>query len=318
MGGKTILLDMSGLTQRKVMVTGATGFIGSHLCVRLVTAGAEVHAVCRPNSHISKSDIRAWPAQLEDLSQVRRLMRTLEPDYVFHLAGATSGARELALALPTLQANVVTTVNVLTAVAEVGCTRMVIAGSLEESETMDSVPSSPYAASKSAAAAYSRMFWRLFRTPVTIARMFMVYGPGQRDVRKLIPYTTLSLLLGRQPRLTSGRRLVDWIFVDDVISGLIALCQAKRVDGKFVDLGTGILTSVREVVERLVEIINPNIDPRFGILPDREDEIVRYAQSDQAEALLGWRPAVDLQIGLSQTVEYYRQRLEQYATKLQP
>jgi nucleoside-diphosphate-sugar epimerase len=91
---------------------------------------------------------------------------------------------------------------------------------------------SPYAAAKFAASAYGRMFHALYHTPVTILRLFMVYGPGQQDLRKLVPYVTLALLKGEMPRVSSGVREVDRIYVDDVAAGYLAAATATGVEGE--------------------------------------------------------------------------------------
>jgi nucleoside-diphosphate-sugar epimerase len=238
------------------------------------------------------------------------LLSDVRPDVIFHIAGFTSAARDLSAVIPSFQVNLVSTVHLLTAAAGTGCRRIVLAGSFEEPQALDSVPSSPYAASKSAATAYARMFWHLFRTPVTVARIYMVYGPAQRDLKKLIPYTILSLLQGTRPQFTSGTRQVDWVFVDDVVRGLIELSQAEGVEGRAVDLGTGIATSVREVVETIAALMESRTAPTFGDVPDRQDEQIRVADVARTEALLGWKPSIALRDGLAQTIAYYRDRAD--------
>lgn len=119
------------------LVTGASGFIGSHLCRHLLSAGAEVHGVCRTAPTDDAGDIRWWRLDMSDAAAVRRLVVDLKPDTVFHLAGFVSGDRSLAAVLPSLQANHVATVNLLTAVTETGCRRIILAGSLEEPEPDD-------------------------------------------------------------------------------------------------------------------------------------------------------------------------------------
>lgn len=116
-------------------------------------------------------------------------MRQVRPGLVFHLASHVSGSRGLDAVLPTLQANFLSTVNVLLAAAEVGCKRIVRAGSLEEpdGEDPEPVPVSPYAAAKFTANTYDRMFHSLHGLPVVTLRIFMVHGPGQRDETKLVP-----------------------------------------------------------------------------------------------------------------------------------
>jgi UDP-glucose 4-epimerase len=295
----------------RVLVTGATGFLGSHLCRAVLDSGAQVCAIRRSESSVCLPGVQVYTGDLRNLEQTRTLLHSIRPDYVFHLAAVTSASRDLSLVLPTFQSNLITTINLLTVVAQIGCQRVVLAGSLEEPLAGD-VPSSPYAVSKWSATAYARMFWQLYKTPVTVARIFMVYGPAQRDVKKLIPFTILSLLRGIPPQISSGSRLVDWVYIQDVISGLLALGRAPAVEGKTVDLGTGVLTSVREIVERLVQIVNPKISPQFGSVPERPGEEVRSANVAETAMLLGWKPTVSLDWGLRQTTEFYREHFADY------
>jgi nucleoside-diphosphate-sugar epimerase len=134
----------------------------------------------------------------------------------------------------------------------------------------------------------------------------MVYGPGQRDLNKLVPYVILSLLRGEPPRLMSGARAVDWIFVADVVDALMAAARARGIDGARIDVGSGELVTVKEIVERLVAIINPGVEPRFGAVPDRTRERISVADVRRAQSLLGWLPSMLLDDGLRRTVDWYR------------
>ena len=299
---------MSRLRPSRVAVTGPAGFIGSRLCEQLVADGCEVHGLCRSGSASLVAGVTRWECALDDAGALARLMKDIRPDTIFHIAGFTSAARDLSAVLPSFQANLVSTVQLLSTASEIGCQRIVLAGSLEEPQTPDSAPSSPYAASKSAATMYARMFWHLFQTPVTVARIYMVYGPAQRDLKKLIPYTILSLLQERRPQLTSGTRQVDWVFVDDVVRGLIEMSKAEGVDGAVVDLGTGVAASVREVVTTIAGLMKSEMTPSFGDVPDRQDEQIRVADVARTEALLGWKPSTPLHDGLTRTIAYYQSR----------
>jgi len=292
----------------RALVTGPAGFIGAKLCEQLRPDGWEVHGLCRHSSGLLCPGVTRWECALDDTDTLARLLKYLRPEVIFHTAGFTSAARDLSAVIPSFQANLVSTVHLLKAAAGNACPRIVLSGSLEEPQATDAAPSSPYAASKAAATAYAQMFWQLFRLPVTMARIYMVYGPAQRDLKKLIPYTILSMLEGTRPQFTSGNRKVDWIFVDDVVRGMIALARAEGVEGRAVDLGTGVATSVREVVEMIAGLMGSGV-PTFGGLPDRSDEQVRVADVACTEAMLGWKPSTTLRDGLARTIAYYRARV---------
>lgn len=290
-----------------VLVTGATGFIGSHVCRLLDEAGAQVHGVGRRTAEGVPGLARYHTGDLADASFVDRLLDESRPRCVFHLASHVVGARDLDQVASTLRDGLIATVNILTAAVRHGGPRVVLAGSLEEPEPEGEwlVPSSPYAAAKLAGTAYARMFQVLYDLPVVHARIFMVYGPGQRDLRKLVPYTILSLLRGEAPRVSSGDRLVDWVYVEDVARGLMRLGEQDGIEGQRVDLGTGILTSVRDVVMQLAKLVRPDIVPEFGAVAARPMEQVRRADAEAAEQLTGWRPGFSLVEGLASTVDWY-------------
>lgn len=291
-----------------VLVTGARGFIGSHLCRTLTEAGATVYALARGPRPAEAGPGQWLQGDLADLGSVRRLYASARPDTVFHLAGYVTGARELQHVLPAFSGNLLTTVNLLTVATDLGARRIVLAGSMEEPAEEGDPPSSPYAAAKWAAGGYARMFFALYQTPVVVARLFMTYGPGQEDRRKLIPYVTTTLLEGEAPRLSSGRREVDWIYVSDVVEGLLAVAAVPHLEGAAVDLGSGALVPIRTVVRKLVALVGAPVEPLFGALPERPLERVRAAERAATEARLGWKPVVDLDEGLRRTVEWYRSR----------
>jgi len=294
---------------KRILVTGASGFIGSHLCCSLNGAGAEVHGVSRvPRTSVEKG-LRWWQGDLADPAIVRKLISTIKPEIIFHLAaGDTRANRDVNLVLPIFKDNLSTAVNVLTAATETGCGRILLAGSLDEPEPGEP-PSSPYAAAKMAIQAYAQLFHHIFQMPVVLARMFMAYGPGQEAVQKLIPYVTLSLLRGQSPKLSSGQRLIDWIYVDDLVEGLTALAQAPGVEGSTVDLGSGFHVTVHAIVQELVRLTGSTAEPVFGAVQDRPMEQLRTARVNETYSQTGWKARTSLEKGLSQTIDWYRERL---------
>jgi UDP-glucose 4-epimerase len=298
----------SRLTRRRALVTGATGFIGSALCRRLVASGTAVHGVSRV-SRSTGDGIRWWQADLSEAGAANRIVRQARPHVVFHLASHVSGDRGLGAVAPTLRDNLVTTVNLLTAAAEAGETRVVLAGSMEEPDRDDPAPSSPYAAAKTAASAYARLFDQLYGLPVVNLRVFMVYGPGQQDGTKLVPYVISSLLRGEGPRLSSGRREVDWVYVDDVVAAFVAAGEAEKAPGSTLDIGSGELVSIRSLVEQIAALVGGDVRPVFGALPDRPGERPRDAEVEPSRKTIGWEPSTPLDVGLARTVEWFRARV---------
>jgi nucleoside-diphosphate-sugar epimerase len=213
---------------------------------------------------------------------------------------------------PTLNANLVSTVNLLVAATKNGCQRFLTAGSLEEPDPGEKlpIPSSPYAAAKLASSSYARMFHALYGTPVVMARIFMVYGPAQRDLRKLVPYVILSLLRELQPELASGKRLVDWIYVDDVVDGLLKMLVTPGIEGNTIELGSSRLETTGAIAETIHRLIGNDVALKIGALSDRPMERVIAANLAESERKLGWKPKISLEEGLRRTIDWYKAELE--------
>jgi nucleoside-diphosphate-sugar epimerase len=295
----------SKLSGKKILVTGATGFLGSHLCRTLSRIACDVHAISRKPQ--TRSKILHWcQGDLSDFATTQTLLGKIQPDVVFHLTSHGWGAPGLEHVQPTLYNDLIATVNVLTVATDLKIRRLVLTGSLEEPQSGDPevVPSTPYAAAKWACGAYARMFYQLYQTPTVIVRIFMTYGPGQA-AEKLIPYTIRTLLRGETPKVTKGERLIDWIYVDDVIEGLLTAGEASDIEGSTIDVGSGTLRSIRDVLEQLVSRVRPGIRPLFGALPSRPMEPVRAANVIDTYERVGWKPAISWEKGLELTVDWY-------------
>jgi len=296
---------------KKILVTGASGFLGTALCHRLSQLGAEVHGVSRVTRQATQSVPRWWRADLIHDGEARRLLVNIRPDYIYHLAGLPDGRRDPDLIIPTFSNNAEATVRLLAAAAEIGCERLIYSSSMEEPPFTQhtQTPNSPYSASKVVGTMYCRMFHELYGLPVVSLRIFLTYGPGHQTITKLIPYVTSSLLRGESPQLSSGSRLVDVVFIDDVTDALVAASDCENAMGQVVEVGSGRLVSISEIVRTISSLVGGSAQPSFGALPDRPDEVMPSANIDRSLAILGWSPRISLEAGLKLTIEWYRQEM---------
>jgi nucleoside-diphosphate-sugar epimerase len=136
----------------------------------------------------------------------------------------------------------------------------------------------------------------------------MVYGPGQWDRTKLLPYVTSSLVAGTSPEVGSGTREMDWVYVDDVVEGFLTVAGSPNVEGRMIDLGTGTLTSIRAIVEAVADVVGSSVPIRFGAIQDRPFEQPRAARVEETRRLTGWVARTSLREGLGRTVDWHRQK----------
>jgi len=307
-GAASELDDVSrGLAGRTVLVTGATGFIGGHVSELLHHLGADVHAVTRRPDAVTAFDtpIRWHHADLVDRAATAAAVDEAQPDVIVHLASLVKGSRDPELLVPMFAANTASAVHLLDAARSAGVQRVLLAGSLEEPDDPSQLAASPYALSKAAAHLYGDYYQATTSVEVVNLQIFMVYGPAQLDEKKLIPYVIHSLQAEESPSLSSGARKVDWVYVGDVAEGIARCCAIGEQPQYPVPLGTGKLSTVREVVEQVIELAGSGVVPTFGGMADRAREVEKVADVDATREMLGWAPTVDLTEGLSATLTWY-------------
>ncbi|MGH7584810.1 MAG: NAD-dependent epimerase/dehydratase family protein [Gemmatimonadales bacterium] len=295
----------SALTDRRVLVTGATGFLGAHLVRALAGGGARVFAVARRRSPDVPDAIQA---DFADPAAVREVLATSTPDLVYHLAAHAWAPPRLDLVQPTFRSGPVTLVNLLVTLAESGRRiRVVVPGSQNQPlPGSGDTPASPYAAAKAAEGLYCDLFERVFGLPFVQLRLFPAYGPGQHP-DKLIPSVALALLRGDSPVIGNPDLALDWLYVDDAVEALVAAGTSDAEAAGPIDVGTGAATELRVVAGMLADLVGGPGRPRFAATAERPLERSQAADTDAAERLLGWRARVSIREGLARTVAGLRE-----------
>lgn len=317
----------------RLLVTGADGFIGSHLTEELVKAGARVRAFVFYNSFNSwgwldtlpddiLTELEVFPGDIRDPNGVREAMRGV--DQVFHLAALIGIPFSYHSPDSYVDTNVKGTLNVLQAARELDVARILITSTSEVYGTAQYVPiderhpyqgQSPYSATKIAADKLAESFYRSFGMPITIVRPFNTYGPRQ-SARAVIPTIITQLLAGKEEiRLGSLRPTRDFNYVKDTVRGFIEIAKSPLTIGEEVNIATQREVSVGELAELLIEQINPKarvVCDEERMRPEKSEVQRLLGSNEKIKRLTNWRPQYTLEEGLSETVEFFRGHLDRY------
>lgn len=317
---------------RSVLVTGAGGFIGSHLAEALVRAGASVRAFVRYTSRGDYGWLEAAdPDVVRELEIFRGDLANPEAvsgaiagrDVVFHLGALIPIPYSYLHPREFVTANVSGTLNVLEAVRRAEVRRVVHTSTSEVYGTAQEIPiteehrlhpQSPYAATKVAADQLALSYQRSFATPVVVVRPFNTYGPRQ-SARAVIPTIITQALSREEIALGATDTTRDFLYVGDTVAGMMRGGSADGIEGEVLNLGTGVEVSIAEVVERVLKLLGQDVpvsvdDDRLRP-PDSEVERL-VAGTAKAKALLGWAPETDLDEGLQLTIDWLAGSLGDY------
>lgn len=320
---------MASLRDRRVLVTGAGGFIGSHVTRRLVADGAEVHALTSAVSSVFplrlldvRDAITLHEGNLSDRSAMDAVVARARPTHVLHLGAYTHVGKSWTRVDECIATNVAGTVNLLHALDGSGYERFVYTGTSEIYGDVDVPfredgpvnPVSPYAASKYAGERFCRMFHAGRGWPIVMVRPFNAYGPAQSPDR-VVPEIVVRALRGRDLPMTAGHQTREFNYVEDLADGFVRAATTPGIDGEVINLGCGDERSMRQLAGVVLGLMGDPIEPSFGAIPDRPTEIRRmYADATKAHDRLGWSPAHTLVEGLTKTIEWYREELAKPAS----
>lgn len=317
----------SAMKDKRVLITGATGFIGSHLVKRLVMVGANVNILVKKEDdcfHIQDilKGLNVWCGDLKEYQSVYSCVADVRPQIVFHLAASRDVTRDIKLVDQMIDINVKGTINLLKAILErkVALDCFINTGTCEEygdapvpfCEDHREVPVSPYSASKVATSYFCQMIHRTEGLPIVTLRPFLTYGPHQ-DIDMFIPSVIYHCLRGKDFSMTAGDQTREFNYITDIVDAYLLAATNKAVFGQIINIGNGVEFRIKEVAQKIIQITGSSIRLLAGKLPKRAGEASRFfCCNDKAKNILGWLPKVDLDSGLKETIQWYMDNLGIY------
>ena len=322
--------------QKKVLVTGAEGFIGSHLTERLVALGAEVKALVMYNSFNTWGWIDTFrPGEKNklhiicaDIREADLLKSTLKDiDIVFHLAALIAIPYSYASPSSYIKTNIEGTLNLLQAARDHGVEKFLHTSTSEVYGTALYTPidekhslqgQSPYSASKIGADMIAESFHRSFDLPVTTVRPFNTYGPRQ-SLRAIIPTMILQMLNSNKIRLGSLQPIRDFTYVSDTVEGFIKAAETDEIDGEVINIGSANGISIGKLAEKLMKMMNKKItieSEEKRVRPSKSEVNQLICNNNKANELINWQPKMSLDEGLEKTINWFKANAGEYKSEI--
>jgi NAD dependent epimerase/dehydratase len=316
------------LRNKKVLVTGACGFIGSHLVERLLKEGCKVRALVYYNSFNNWGWMDAFPREkleeidvyVGDIRDYHGVKRAIESvDLVFHLAALIGIPYSYHSPDSYIDTNIRGTLNILQASRDSGVKMVLVTSTSEVYGTAEYVPidedhpkkgQSPYSATKIGADSIAESFYRSFDLPVVIVRPFNTFGPRQ-SARAVIPTIISQLLSGKNEiKLGSLKTTRDLVFIDDTVEGFLEIAKSEDTIGEEINISTQTETSIGDVATKLIDMINHRariVTDAERIRPEKSEVDRLMGNNEKIRRLTSWRPKYGLDSGLKETIEWMKQ-----------
>ena len=307
-----------------ILITGATGFIGSCLMHKFINGNREVHIIKREQSNIWRikdnlSHALIHNIDIIDYVNIEKLIEDIKPDIIFHTA--TYGGYPFQKDVnKIIQSNIIGTVNLVKACSKVGFDVFVNTGSSSEYglkskpmiETDLLEPVNDYGAAKAAATLFCQAKAKSEMLPIATLRLFSPYGYYEEPTR-LIPSVIRSCLLGENPKVSSSNSVRDFVFIEDVIDAYMKIIETPDIGGQIFNIGYGQQCTVGNVVNKIIKFTGNKVKPEWGSIPKRPNEaIIWQANIFKSRDILDWEPIYNIDEGLKITVKWFENNISLY------
>lgn len=306
------------LKNKKVLVTGAYGFIGSHLIKQLVKENASIAVIIREHSNPWRVQeylphLKKYEANIQNRAAICRIIHEFQPDYIFHLAayGTNPSNRNDLLAYET---NIVGTMNILFAAKDTNCKKIICLGSSSEygdkkekiHEDMLLEPVDIYGSTKAASTIISHQLAQEYKLPIITLRAFNIFGEAE-DNHKLFSHIIGKVLRGDAVKLTPCDQYRDYSYVGNIVDGLILAATYEGSNNMILNIASGNAHPLRYFVDLLYQHLGTNQVPLYGAIPKRENERnAPIPDITKIQEVLGWTPAVSIEEGIKKTIAWYK------------
>ena len=296
---------------KSILIAGGTGFIGFHLAKKCLSLNWSVTSLSTSKPS-KKRKLKKVKYKLCDISNKNKLLKIIKPnyDYVVNLAGYVDHTHKV----KTMKSHYIGCKNLTSIFLNSKINKFVQIGSCIEygkvrspqyENNKNKKTFSIYGNAKLLSTKLSQNLYKKFNFPVTILRLYLVYGPSQ-DANRVVPITILNAIKNKKFDCSNGLQLRDFTYIDDVIEAIIKTLKNRESSGQIINIGQGKPVSIKRVINKICELLNSG-KPQFGKIDLRKDEIMKlYPNILKAKKILNWKPRISLENGLKKTIKFFQ------------
>jgi nucleoside-diphosphate-sugar epimerase len=316
--GKEVMMETKFKNQ-KVLITGANGFIGSHMVERMVNEEAQVSVTVRDSSDLWRlddvlKDIHIYRTDLRNKELVSKSVMQIKPDFIFHIGAYGVDGRQNDF-FEAAHSNIIGTMNLIHSLKDIGCKKFINVGTCMEYGNKPEIiqedsflkPDSIYGSTKASASIMASQMAVNYGINLVTVRPFGVFGEKEGS-HKFFPYIILSILEGKQVNLTPCEQYRDYCYIENVIDGLVLAAQNNLIKNEIFNIGSGEIHKLKFYVDMIYNELQSTDFPNYGALPYRENEVWRQQPNiSKIRNLLKWEPKISLKEGITKTAAWYKE-----------
>ena len=309
---------------KKVLITGGGGFIGSHLVKRMLAEGAKVFVIERKDSNLwrikkEEKELSIYSGDIRHATQVDKFIKGAQPDYVFHLAayGVDSEQRQYITAA---EVNIMGTLNILNSLKDIGCEKFINMGSCAEYgdykevmyEEMKPIPVSIYGSTKACSTILSHQIAYENNMSIVTLRPFGIFGEGE-ETHKIFCHIIMSIIENKEVKLTLCEQYRDYCYVENIVDGLMMAAVDKNIKNEIFNIGSGESYPLKHYVNLIFKNIDTKMKPIYGAIQYRKNEMWNPKPDiNKIKKMLNWKPRISLEEGLVRTIHWFKKNKDIY------